>query len=70
MGLERFRLGGLARGSLSVLGWNVARLGVQLVWMLLLARNLGAQGYGSFSGLSGLAIALSGLVGAGLGLRM
>ena len=48
----------------------MARLGVQLVWMLLLARNLGAQGYGSFSGLAGLAIALSGLVGAGLGLRM
>jgi len=54
----------------AVLGWNAARLGAQLAWVLLLTRALGAAGYGAFSGISGLAIALSGLAGMGLGLRL
>lgn len=64
------RFGGLARGTLEVFGWNLARLGAQLVWVVLMARALGVDGYGMFSGVAGLALALSGLVGAGLGLRM
>lgn len=63
-------LGGLARGTIAVLAWNIARLLTQLAWVVLMARSLSVEGYGSFSGIAGLAIALSGLVGAGLGLRM
>lgn len=62
--------GGLARTTGNVLVWNAARLVFQLGWAVLLARTLGAEGYGVFSGVAGLAIALSGLAGVGLGLRM
>lgn len=68
--LKNFRFGNLARNTLAVLFWNVARLGLQLLWVLLLTRVLGAEGYGAFSGIAGLAIAFSGLAGCGLGLRM
>ncbi len=64
------RLGGLARGTLAVFGWNLARLATQLVWVVLMAWTLGVDGYGGFSGVAGLALAVSGLAGAGLGLRM
>lgn len=64
------RLGGLARSTIGVMAWNATRLLVQLVWVLLLARALGADGYGTFSGIAGLALAMSGIVGLGLGLRM
>lgn len=70
MSLALPRLGGLARGTLAVFGWNLARLGAQLVWVVLMARTLGVDGYGGFSGVAGLALAVSGLAGAGLGLRM
>lgn len=63
-------LGGLARGTLAVLGWNIARLAAQLAWVVLMARSLGVDAYGTFSGIAGLALALSGFAGAGLGLRM
>ncbi|WP_187775773.1 lipopolysaccharide biosynthesis protein [Luteimonas suaedae] len=68
--LARFGLGQLAAQTIAVFGWNVARLTTQLVWVVLLARFLGAEGYGSFSGIAGLALAFSGLAGLGLGLRM
>ncbi len=68
--LRGWRPGALARNSLMVLGWNLARLALQLVWVVLLTRALGAAGYGAFSGISGLAIAFSGLSGMGLGLRL
>jgi O-antigen/teichoic acid export membrane protein len=42
----------------------------QFVWVIVLARALGAAGYGGFSGVASLAMAISGLVGLGLGLRM
>lgn len=70
MSLALPRLGGLARGTLAVFGWNLARLGAQLAWVVLMARTLGVDGYGGFSGVAGLALAVSGLAGAGLGLRM
>lgn len=70
MSLALPRLGGLARGTLAVFGWNLARLGTQLAWVVLMARTLGVDGYGVFSGVAGLALALSGLAGVGLGLRM
>jgi O-antigen/teichoic acid export membrane protein len=68
--LVSFRGGSLARSSLTVMFWSAARLGTQLAWVLLLARALGASSYGLFSGLAALALAISGFVGLGLGLRM
>lgn len=62
--------GSLALNAGRVLAWNLLRLGFQLAWAILLARILGAEGYGVFSGVAGLAIGLSGLAGVGLGLRM
>jgi O-antigen/teichoic acid export membrane protein len=67
---SRLRLGGLARGTLAVLAWNLARLATQLIWVVLMARTLGVGGYGTFSGVAGFALAISGLAGVGLGLRL
>lgn len=64
------RLRPVARNASVVMAWNVARLSSQLLWVLLLARDLGPAGYGAFSGLAGLGIALGGFVGLGMGLRM
>lgn len=50
--------------------WSGARLGAQLLWVLLLARELGASSYGAFSGVIALALAMSGFAGLGQGLRM
>lgn len=60
----------IASSTTRVLFWNVARLTTQLIWVVLMARTLGVEGYGAYSGVAGLALAFSGLVGAGLGLRM
>jgi O-antigen/teichoic acid export membrane protein len=60
----------LARTTSVVLFWNLARLISQFAWMILLARALGPEGYGEFSGLAALALAMSGFSGFGLGLRL
>lgn len=60
----------LAKSASAVLAWNVARLALQLAWVLLLARALGPQGYGTFSGLAGLGLALGGFAALGMGLRL
>jgi O-antigen/teichoic acid export membrane protein len=52
------------------MAWHVARMLTQLTWVVLLARALGAEGYGVFSGVAGLALSISGFAGLGLGLRM
>jgi O-antigen/teichoic acid export membrane protein len=64
------KVGPLARSTMIVMAWNAARLLVQFMWIVLLARSLGPSGYGLFSGIAGLAISISGLVGLGLGLRL
>jgi O-antigen/teichoic acid export membrane protein len=64
------RLGGLARSTIGVMAWHGIRLVVQLAWVVLLARSLGAEGYGVFSGAAGLALSMSGIAGLGLSLRM
>lgn len=64
------KLGWLARNTIGTTLWHASRVGSQLVWVLLLARVLGASGYGSYSGIAGLAVALGGFAGFGLGLRM
>lgn len=68
--LRHIRIGTLAKSSVSVMFWSGARLASQLVWVLLLARKLGASSYGTFSGIASLALAMSGFVGFGLSLRM
>ena len=60
----------LAKSASVVFTWNVARLALQLAWVLLLARALGSQGYGIFSGLAGLGLALGGFAALGMGLRL
>jgi O-antigen/teichoic acid export membrane protein len=65
-----WRPGALVQGAARVFGWNFLRLSAQFAWVVLLARVIGVEGYGAYSGAAGMAIALSGLVGFGLGLRM
>jgi O-antigen/teichoic acid export membrane protein len=58
----------LLRDTAHVGFWQAARLGGQALWVLLIARLLGPQGYGTFAGIAGLATTLGGLTGLGLGL--
>ena len=53
----------LARTTLPVLGLHVARVGLQFLWVVLLARQLGAAAYGSFSGVVGLGVVLGAQIG-------
>ena len=60
----------LARHSLPVMGLHLGRVGLQFLWVIALARQLGAAGYGGFSGLVSLGLVLGGLSGLGFGLRL
>ena len=62
--------GRLARNSLLAMFWQAGRVGAQALWIIIMARLLGPAGYGAFSGVAGLANALGGFVGLGLGLLM
>lgn len=66
----RFQFGVLARNTFGIAICNGVRILAQLAWVVLLARTLGAEGYGVFSGIAGLAITVGGFVGLGLGLKM
>ena len=68
--MRSYRPGALARNSAVVMLWSGARLSAQLLWVLLLGRELGASSYGAFSGVIALALAMSGFAGLGQGLRM
>lgn len=48
----------------------MARAAIQVAWLVLLARLLGVDGYGTFAGTSAMATAASTLVGVGSGLVM
>lgn len=61
---------GLAASTLWVAGWNGVRLLVQLAWLVLLVRWLGADDYGHFVGIASLGVAVGGFAGLGMGLRM
>lgn len=67
---QRLRPGRLAQDTARVAIWQAVRIGGQAVWVLLIARLLGPGGYGAFAGAAGLATALGGFVGLGLGLVM
>ena len=68
--LQRIPTGALARDTARVGFWQVMRIGGQAAWVVLLARLLGPQGYGTFVGVAGLATAVGGFTGLGLGLVM
>ncbi|MEJ1098017.1 MULTISPECIES: lipopolysaccharide biosynthesis protein [unclassified Pseudoxanthomonas] len=70
MALMKLRFGWLARNTMYVMVWHATRIASQFAWVILLARTLGASGYGAFSGLAGLALAVGGFSGMGLGLKM
>lgn len=65
----------LPRGRLAVntglaLFWQLVRVSAQALWLLAMARKLGAQGYGLFAGIAGLATFLGAFSGLGLGLLL
>jgi O-antigen/teichoic acid export membrane protein len=62
--------GRLAKSASWILFWQVIRVATQALWLVLIARALGPQGYGAFSGIAGLANAVGGFAGLGLGLVM
>lgn len=65
-----FPRGSLARTSIQVMVWQGVRLLCLAGWIVIAARTLGAQDYGIFSGVTGTASALGGLVGLGSGMLM
>ena len=62
--------GQLAQNTLLSLFWQGMRVLFLLIWIVFLARLLGAEGYGVFSGVAGLAVILGSFSGLGLGLLM
>lgn len=68
--LPRRLRGGLAGDTLAVGFWQAVRVAGQAIWVILIARLLGPDGYGTFVGVAGLATTLGGLTGLGMGLVM
>lgn len=60
-----WRPGRLAKNTLLATGWQGLRLLLQFAYLVLVARVLGVEGYGVFSGSVALAASLSPLVGWG-----
>lgn len=60
-----WRPGRLAKNTLIATGWQGIRLLLQFAYLVLVARVLGVEGYGLFSGCVALAASLSPLVGWG-----
>lgn len=66
----RYKPGRLARAATVTLLWQMTRIGMLALWMLVTARLLGPEGYGMYTGLASLAIAVGALTGLGLGFIM
>ncbi len=60
----------LSRGVTLGTAWQVLRAGSYLLWVAVVARLLGPEGYGQLAGAMGLATAIGTLSGFGLGLVM
>jgi O-antigen/teichoic acid export membrane protein len=60
----------LRNGALLLTFWQFLRVVFQAIWMLLIARLLGAPGYGTFAGYSGFAAAIGSFTGVGFGLTL
>lgn len=62
--------GSLRHGAILLILWQLLRMGMQAVWMFLIARLLGASSYGTFAGYAGLASAIGSFTGIGFGLTL
>ncbi|CAK0763390.1 Polysaccharide biosynthesis protein [Gammaproteobacteria bacterium] len=62
--------GRLAKNTFLVMFWQGGRIAAQALWLVLIARTLGPEEYGTFSGIAGLGAALGSFAGFGLGLVM
>jgi len=68
--LEKISDHGLAHNTVLATGWQGIRVALQAAWVILLARAIGPEDYGSFAGMAGLAAALGALTGLGFGMLM
>lgn len=66
--MRGWKPGQLARNTALATFWQGVRIALQMAYLVLVARLLGAEGYGVFSGSVALASSLSPLVGLGFGL--
>lgn len=66
----KYKPGRLAQAAIVTLFWQMIRIGMLALWMLVTARLLGPEGYGMYTGLASLAIAVGALTGLGLGFIM
>ncbi|HEX6996736.1 MAG TPA: oligosaccharide flippase family protein [Gammaproteobacteria bacterium] len=62
--------GRLARNTIHTMFWQAVRLAALVAWVIVVARALGPVGYGDLAGVTGLAVAIAGLAGFGIGLVM
>lgn len=65
-----YKPGRLARSAVITLFWQLVRIGLLALWMVVTARLLGPAGYGEYTGLASLALTLGAFTGLGLGLVM
>lgn len=65
-----YRPGKLAHSALITLFWQIVRIGLLALWMVVTARLLGPEGYGTYSGIASLALTLGAFTGLGLGFVM
>jgi O-antigen/teichoic acid export membrane protein len=68
--LKKIPRGQLAQNAILSLFWQGVRILLLTFWVIALARLLGAEGYGLYSGITGIAVALGCFSGLGLGLAM
>ena len=68
--LKKTPRGQLAKNTMLSLFWQGIRILLLTLWAIGLARHLGAEGFGLYSGIAGIAVALGSFSGLGLGLTM
>lgn len=68
--VKRLLKGQLAKNTVTTAFWQATTVGFQALWVVFAARLLGPRDYGAFSGVGGLATAIGGFTGLGLGLVM
>lgn len=65
--LRKVGLGRIAHNAVLNTLWQLARIALQALWLVVMARALRSSGFGEFAGLAGLAAPLGGLAGLGTG---
>lgn len=68
--LISWRPGQLARNTVHAGGWNAVRIGLQAVGLVVMARVLGAEGYGALAGTVALYVTFAQFVGMGSGITL